>query len=72
MAGFEELLDDDALPQERIDYFAVNHIGSERGRGQNRRRMVPRFKIVDGNVRDRALEDKPRTNNNLEGFHKSL
>ena len=72
VAGFEELVDDDDLPQELIDYFAVNYIGSERGRGQNRRRMVPRFKIADWNVRDRALQDKPRTNNNLEGFHNAL
>ncbi len=63
MAGFEKLVDDDDLPQELIGYFAVNYIGSERGRGQNRRRMVPRFKIADWNVRDRALQDKPRTNN---------
>lgn len=43
VAGFEELVDDDDLPQELIDYFAVNYIGSERGRGQNCRRMVPRL-----------------------------
>ncbi|KAK8401049.1 hypothetical protein O3P69_002673 [Scylla paramamosain] len=71
VAGFEELFDDDDLPQEFIEYFAVNYIGSEMGRAQNRRRMVPRFKIADWNVRDRALQDKLHTNN-LEGFHNAL
>lgn len=71
-AGFEELVDDDDLPQELTDYSAVNYIGSERGRGQNCSRMVPRFKIADWNVHDRALQDKPCTNNNLEGFHNAL
>ncbi|KAK4315425.1 hypothetical protein Pmani_013342 [Petrolisthes manimaculis] len=43
VADFEDIVDDDDLPQELIDYFA----------GQNRRRMVPRFKIADWNVRDK-------------------
>lgn len=31
VAGFEELVDD--LPQQFIDYFVANYIGSEKGRG---------------------------------------
>ena len=72
VSGFEELIDDDEIPEEIVSYFATNYIGGERGRGSRRRRLDPLFPIPLWNVYERTVCEMPRTNNNLEGFHSSL
>ena len=70
--AFEELIDDDDFPQELVDYFAKTYIGPTRGRGANRRRLEPMFAIAEWNVMEHTLQNMPRTNNNVEGFHSAL
>ena len=41
--GFDELADDEDLPQELVSYFEACYIGCERGRGNRRRRIAPPF-----------------------------
>ena len=54
-----------------IKYFEQNYIGElKRGRGIGRKE--PRFPHEIWNVYDRCIEDMPRTNNNIEGWHNSL
>lgn len=68
VADLEKLMDDDDLPQDQIDYFAVNSSGSNRGCGRNHRILVHRSKIADWDVYEGAPHAKTHTNN-LEGFH---
>ena len=48
-----------------LDYFETNYIGELR-RG---RRLPPRFQHAMWNMNIRVLDQLPRTNNNLEGWH---
>ena len=43
-----------------------------RGRGHRQRRETPKFPIHMWNVRQRVLNDLPRANNSVEGFHNAL
>ncbi len=70
--GFEELTDDDEIPQEIVSYFENTYIGQVRGRGQQRRRLAPAFPIPMWNVSNRCETNISRTINSLEGFHSSL
>ncbi|XP_066947100.1 uncharacterized protein [Macrobrachium rosenbergii] len=72
LSGFEELIDDNEIPEEIVSYFSTNYIGDERGRGSRRRRLEPLFPIQLWNVYQSTVNEMPRTNNNLEGFHSSL
>ena len=42
---FDELCDDDDLPQDFISYFELHYIGGRRDRGANIRRVAPTFSI---------------------------
>ena len=46
--GFDGLADDEDLPQELVSYFEACYIGSERGRGNRRRRIAPLFPMMYG------------------------
>ena len=65
--GFDELADDEDLPQELVSYFEACYIGCQRGRGNRRRRIAPLFPMHIWNLRERTLQNQPRTNNNLAG-----
>ncbi|XP_068232264.1 uncharacterized protein [Palaemon carinicauda] len=69
---FEELSDDDAIPQEFLAYFESTYIGIERGTRNNRRRVTGTFPLCFWNVYSRVVNSLPRTNNNVEAFHNSL
>lgn len=59
------------LPSEAdpiIDYFEDVYVG----RVRRNRRGSPSFPISMWNMYDRVLEDLPRTNNSLEGWHNRL
>ena len=67
-----ELLEDEIghiIPKELFDYFEENYIGELKGRGKNQRRLLPLFLIEHWNVYDRLKNDRPRTNNLVEGFN---
>ena len=66
---FEELCENELLPDELVQYFLKNYIGELRGRGQNKKRMAPRFPITLWNVVWRLEMRLPCTNNPCEGFH---
>ncbi len=70
--AFELLSDDEAIPAELISYFEGTYIGIQRGRGERRRRVEPLFPTEVWNVRERTLNDQPRTNNAIDGFHSEL
>lgn len=70
--GFEELTEDEDIPQEIVSYFEATYIGCLRGRGMNQRRTVPLFPIPIWNVHNRTEAGMPRTNNNAEAYHNSL
>ena len=70
--AYEKLTDDDEIPGEFISYFDVNYIGVMRGRGNRRRREPPLFPIELWNVNMRIVNNLPRPNNALEGYHSSL
>ena len=70
--GFDELVDDDDIPQALVSYFENTYIGPVRGRGQRSRRLEPIFSIASWNVHDRCVRGEPRTTNSLEGFHSTL
>ncbi len=53
-------------------YFVGAYIGIQRRRGERRRRVLPLFPIEECNVREHTLNDQPRTNNDVEGFHTAL
>ena len=60
--AFEELIDNDDLPQDIVSYFETHHIGGVRGRGRYRRRVAPTFPMVLWNVFERTV-------NNSHSFH---
>jgi hypothetical protein len=70
--GFEDLLKNENLPVELTKYFETYYIGNARGRGNNKRRIVPMFPIETWNVRERTVMGMPRTNNNVESFHNAI
>ncbi|XP_066947085.1 uncharacterized protein [Macrobrachium rosenbergii] len=70
--AYEELTDDDEIPGEFISYFGVNYMGVVRGHGRRRRREPPLFPMELWNVNNRIVNNLPRTNNALEGYHSSL
>ena len=70
--GFDELVDDDDIPQALVSYFENTYIGPARGRGQRGRRLEPIFSIASWNVHGRCVRGEPRTTSSLEGFHSTL
>lgn len=67
-----DLCDDDDIPTKFIAYFETTYIGIVRGRGQRQRREEAQFPIEVWNVREHVLNDLPRSNNAVEGFHNAL
>ena len=70
--AFEEMTEDDDIPVEFIIYFEATYIGVLRGRGARRRRDAPLFLIELWNMRDRVLNNLPKSNNSVERFHNAL
>ena len=70
--GFEQLVDNDELPQVLVSYFEVNYIGCLRGRGQFTRRLAPIFSSDMWNVNLLVSNNLPRTNNNIEACHNAF
>ena len=70
--GCEDLSDDEDIPTEFIIYFETSYIGTVRGRGLRPRRETPQFPIELWNVHDRVLNDLPKANNAVQGFHNAL
>ena len=69
VVDYFELLQD-SFPVEAepvIDYFEVNYIGLYQ---RNGRRKAAQFPIPLWNVHDATLDQEPRTNNNMEGWHR--
>ena len=67
--GFNTLQDylpDNARPI--LQYFENNYIGDERDNGNGRRN--PLFPIPVWNMHQRTLDNLPRTNNHVEGWHR--
>ena len=58
----------DDLLTDFLAYFETTWIGIVEG-GHRRR---PRYAIVLWNVHDRVVDDLPRTNNSLEGWHRAF
>lgn len=69
IGAFEELVDNDDLPQGLISYFETHYIGGVRGRDPRRRRVAPTF-VVDimWNGFEGTLNNLPNTNNSVEGL----
>ena len=70
--AFEELIDDDDIPQPIVSYFENSYIGAVRGRGARMRRLEPKFSIESWNGLNRCVNGESRTINNLEGFHSTF
>ena len=69
--AFDDLQDDDDFPEELSDlysYFEATYIGRRLRRG----RRAPRYPVKFWNIRSRLLEGLPRTNNQVEGFHRGV
>ncbi|KAB0803766.1 hypothetical protein PPYR_00736 [Photinus pyralis] len=69
--SFEDLLDDPDFPQEALpiaNYFEDTYIGRINRRG----RQAPLFPIQFWNVYQRTLNGQHRTNNDVEGWHRSF
>lgn len=54
-----------------LDYFEKYYIGKQVENDKDKR-LVPSFPIKYWNVHKRIIKDLPRTNNNIESWHKSL
>lgn len=68
---FETLVDNDVFPpeaQEVIDYFEDTWIG----RPNRRQRRPPQYPIEMWSVYETILEDLPKTNNSVEGWHRGF
>lgn len=72
VSAFGDLSDDEDIPAEFITYSETTYIGMVRGRGLRQRRETRLFPIQLRNARDRLLNDLPRSNNSVEGFHNAL
>ncbi|XP_073406402.1 uncharacterized protein [Dendrobates tinctorius] len=69
--SFEDLVEDPDFPQEAIpiaNYFEDSYIGRMNRRG----RQAPLFPVQFWNVYERTLNDQQRTNNDVEGWHRSF
>ena len=58
----------DLIPQCILTYFEENWVGYKRGN----RRKAPRFAIASWNTYGRLRAEKPRTTNELEGWHSGI
>jgi len=68
IAAFEELSGNSPPELDPIiDYWEDNYIALRRNRRGN-----PRFPLPIWNVYNRILEDLPRTNNSVEGWHRAF
>ena len=67
---FEDLCEDKSIPIDFISYFELTYIGPKRGR--RGRREEPLYPVNFWNVYSRVIQELPRTNNALEGFHSAL
>lgn len=70
-SSFEELVENPDFPQEAIpiaNYFEDTYIGRMTRRG----RQAPLFPIQFWNVYERTVNDQQRTNNDVEGWHRSF
>ena len=56
------------IPQCILTYFEENWVGYKRGN----RRKAPRFAIASWNTYGRLRAEKPRTTNELEGWHSGI
>lgn len=70
VSAFEALQDSttDADLQQLFDYFEDNYIGTRRRRG----RAAPLFAHAVWSVHSRVERHLPRTNNNVEGWHRKM
>ena len=67
--AFEMLVESSPREMEIVfDYWEDNYIGRQR----RNRRAAPLFAIDQWNVRDRVTDGLPRTNNSVEGWHRSF
>ena len=59
---------------EILDYFEDNFIGrpNPKARQGQPKRRAPRFPIDLWNVYNKTVDDEPRTNNSIEGFHRGF
>ena len=66
---FERLISEFDFPTEIVDYFEDTYIGRPNLNGSRRN---PRFHVSMWNVYDRTVDNLPRTNNSVEGFHRGF
>ena len=59
---------EDLVPEEFVFYIERNYIGLPMRRGQ---RKTPKYPHSFWNCYERLQEDRPRTTNDLEGYHRS-
>lgn len=64
--ALQEVVPDELMPV--LDYFEDTYIGRQR----RRRRAQPIFDHKIWNMYERAVNELPRTNNNVEGWHRKL
>lgn len=74
IGGFEDLSEDEDVPEEFITYFEYTYIGIFRGRGATRKRTAPPYPISMWNVNARVQSPDilPRSNNSHEAFNKAM
>ncbi|RWS21740.1 uncharacterized protein B4U80_09561 [Leptotrombidium deliense] len=74
--GFSMLLDTDFFKNNMdtvlplLDYFEDTYLGRPVGNGMNRRN--PRFAIKMWNCFESVIDDLPKTNNSVEGWHRAF
>ena len=66
---FEKLISEFDFPTEIVDYFEDTYIGRPNRNGSRRN---PQFHVLMWNVYDRTVDNLPRTNNSVEGFHRGF
>ena len=69
--AFDELQESEDFLEDLTDFFAyfeTTYIGKRLRNGRRRPRYPPAY----WNVRDRIFQGLPRTNNQIEGFHRGL
>ncbi|CAF4165667.1 unnamed protein product [Rotaria sordida] len=81
------IIDFDQDADKLLEYFEKTWVGQKKGRGQTSfvsltthschlilgiRRTKPQFSIQTWNVYDRVLQDLPRSNNSIEGWHRAF
>ncbi|CAF4396253.1 unnamed protein product [Rotaria sp. Silwood2] len=64
------IIDFDHDADKLLEYFEKTWVGQKKGRGI--RRTKPQFSIQTWNVYDRVLQDLPRSNNSIEGWHRAF